>query len=454
MPNDVKVKAQRFLKYRKSDHAEKENDMRKDLSFCLPHTARRALALALTVPMLLSACGKQATPPATQTPTTSAAPTTAVTEHVPDRNIKIGIQRHPEKMVWFETLSAFPTPENPDEPFAYDLRSKDVTTIDLQPHAELLYKADFDTKTVWPQTLPEGFDPVALQELGKNPGLGVRTLHEQGIDGRGISIGIIDQTLLVDHEEYADRLMHYEEIPESNYPAAMHGAAVASLAVGKTCGVAPAAKLYYIGSILTTESAPNEITYEFYAQSIHRLLDLNLQLPKEEQIRVISISRGFDSTDKGYLEVMAAVERAKEEGVFIADTSIAREYGFELGGLQRPPLSDPDDMKNYGIGSWQRKHAGQFAKIERIFFPMNNRTYASWLGEQDYCYSNEGGWSWVMPYVSGLYALCCQVNPDVTPDSFWKAVQETAHRTEEVISGQKLPLTIVNPPALLEAMAK
>ncbi|NCB04783.1 MAG: hypothetical protein EOM69_04585, partial [Clostridia bacterium] len=50
IPNNAKVKAQRFLKYRKSDHAEKENDMRKDLSCRLPHTARRVLALALTVP--------------------------------------------------------------------------------------------------------------------------------------------------------------------------------------------------------------------------------------------------------------------------------------------------------------------------------------------------------------------------------------------------------------------
>lgn len=427
--------------------------MRKDLPCCLPHTARRALALALTVPMLLSACGKQATPPATQTPATSAA----VTEHVPDRNIKIGIQRHPEKMVWFETLSAFPTPENPDEPFAYDLRSKDVTTLDLQPHAELLYKADLDTKTVWPQTLPEGFDPVALQELGKNPGLGVRTLHEQGIDGRGISVGIVDFPLLVGHKEYADRLIHYEEIPESNYPAAMHGAAVASLAVGKTCGVAPAAKLYFIAAELTPDTSEYNETFVYEAKAIHRLLDINLQLPEKEKIRVISISNGWDPGYPGYDEVIAAVQRAKQEGVFVVSASLYGDYGYMLWGARRTPMANPDDVSHYEISTYYKDRISRWtpeALEECIFVLQDDRTYASWLGEQDYAYGQYGGQSWGIPYMAGLYALCCQVNSDVTPDSFWKAVQETAHRTEEVISGQKIPLTIVNPPALLEAMAK
>jgi subtilisin family serine protease len=88
-------------------------------------------------------------------------------------------------------------------------------------------------------------------ELGKNPGLDIRQLHEQGITGRGVGIAIIDQTLLVDHQEYVNQLRLYEEgsdIQGGWLQTQMHGPAVASIAVGKTTGVAPEADLFYIAT--------------------------------------------------------------------------------------------------------------------------------------------------------------------------------------------------------------
>jgi hypothetical protein len=85
------------------------------------------------------------------------------------------------------------------------------------------------------------------KEQAKNPGLGVRRLHEKGITGRGVRVAILDQPLLVDHQEYVERVRLYEEIDlQGRTEPAMHGAAVASIAVGKTVGVAPEAELYYI----------------------------------------------------------------------------------------------------------------------------------------------------------------------------------------------------------------
>lgn len=51
-----------------------------------------------------------------------------------------------------------------------------------------------------------------LMESGKNPGLGIRKLHKEGITGKGIGIAIIDQALLIDHVEYKEQLKMYEEI--------------------------------------------------------------------------------------------------------------------------------------------------------------------------------------------------------------------------------------------------
>ena len=98
-------------------------------------------------------------------------------------------------------------------PFEVDLRSYDLSGLDLKGSAGSLFFASFDDKTAWPvaERMPDGFDPKEIMELGKNPGLGVRSLHEKGITGRGVSIAIVDQTLLTEHNEYADRLGLYDQ---------------------------------------------------------------------------------------------------------------------------------------------------------------------------------------------------------------------------------------------------
>jgi subtilisin family serine protease len=87
-------------------------------------------------------------------------------------------------------------------------------------------------------------DAKYIMELGKNPGLGIRTLHQMGITGKGVYIGLIDQGLLTQHVEYKDRLRFYEEIHCLDDEATMHGPATASILAGKTAGVAPEATLY------------------------------------------------------------------------------------------------------------------------------------------------------------------------------------------------------------------
>lgn len=71
----------------------------------------------------------------------------------------------------------------------------------------------------------------------------MRQLHQKGITGQGISIAIVDQTLLVDHVEYRDRVLYYDDFGTGK-SSSMYGPTVASIAVGKTTGVAPAANLF------------------------------------------------------------------------------------------------------------------------------------------------------------------------------------------------------------------
>ncbi len=351
---------------------------------------------------------------------------------------------------------------NPDSrnPFQVDLRSRNVSGLDLGGRLPDLLHADYDDRTQWPAGLPSGFEPAKLMELGVNPGLGVRELHRRGITGRGIGIGVIDQTLLVEHVEYRDRLRLYEEIhllmAEPN--ASMHGAAVASIALGRTVGVAPEADLYYIAET-HGEMKNGRFEWDFkpLAQSIERLLDVNRRLPAANRIRVISISVGWSRGQAGFDEANAAVERATREGVFVISTAIEQTHKLAFHGLGRDPLEDPDDYRSYGLGSWWAKSflEGQrrFPPGARLLVPMDARSTASPTGEREYVHYSGGGWSWSVPYLAGLYALACQARDDLTPQLFWDTALKTG-RTVNVMNGnESLELgTIADPAALVDAL--
>lgn len=319
--------------------------------------------------------------------------------------------------------------ENLNRGWQVDVRSTDLSSLDLSDRLYDLLHADFDSSTIWPHKLPLDFDPDKIAEMGKDPGLNVKALHKEGITGKGVSIAIIDQTLLVDHAEYADRVRFYEEINISeDEPAQMHGPAVASIALGKTVGVAPEAELYYIAETHGTfNNGAFESDFTYLAQSIDRILEINRDLPQDKKIRVISISAGWLPEDKGYNEVVEAVERAKEEGIFVVSSVLERTYGFRFLGLGRNVLKNPNDFESYGPGSWWEDHyfLNESNYKNMLFVPMDSRATAGPTGINDYAFYYQGGLSWSIPYVAGLYALSCQVNPDITPDIFWKEALET-----------------------------
>ena len=370
--------------------------------------------------------------------------------------LKIGISRHPATANYGRgVLERLPSYDPKSRNYwQVDIRGCDLSSLALGGRLNDLLHSDFDSVTKWPDTLPEGFEPDEVMELAKDPGLGVRVLHEQGITGKGVGIAIIDQTLLVDHIEYKDRLIHYEEIHNKLLNSAMHGAAVASIAVGKTVGVAPEADLYYIAE----SHAPENYDFTRQAKCVDRIVEINDSLPQASKIRVLSMSIDWSQDRKGYAEVVAAVERAKAAGIFVVSASLYETYNQTMffSGLGRTPYADPNDPESYGPGaSWsQTFFSGSFDR-EALLFPMDARCTASPTGESDYVFYSRGGVSWSIPYIAGLYALACQVKPDVTPDEFWEAGLSTGDQVVLTQSGQSMLLSkIINPEKLIRELSE
>ncbi len=341
-----------------------------------------------------------------------------------------------------------------DYVFGYDVRSCDVSDVDFS-EIDNFQDLTFDTNTVWPKALPEGFDPDYILEYNKNPGLGVRELHKNGITGAGISVAIIDQPLLLDHEQYKDNLMYYERIHSPGEGAQMHGPAVASIAVGDTIGVAPDAKLYYIA---TNYGHFADDTYEFdasiIADCVMRILDINKHLPEDDKIRVISISRGYGEDDVGYDELNEAIDKANKQNVFVLTTTTKCYYDFTLMGMGREYIKDPDDFKSYAPPT-ENYYTNPEVFGGDILVPMNSRTFASWTGVDEYAIANQGGLSWAVPWFAGMYALSCQVKPDITPQGFMEVVRATGVTVDIEHNGETYKFgKIVNPAEIIKQLQK
>lgn len=331
-----------------------------------------------------------------------------------------------------------------------DARSCDLSGEDFSSSLDKLLYTQFDSKTIWPNSLPEGFDPQKIMDQNRNPGLGVRSLHEQGITGKGVNIGIVDQPLLTDHVEYKDRLKMYKDFNTSG-GASMHGPAVASIAVGNTVGVAPEANLYYVARDMAKNTDEKGVLAS-HIEGLTYLLDLNELLPEEDKLDVISISKGWNN-EEGASELNDLVKRAKEEGILVLYTS---SNNIRFMGTSREPLSSPDDRSTYRPGMFfanDYRFGGSFYE-NALMVPMDFRATASPTGTEDYASYTNGGLSWATPYLAGVYALARQVKPDITPEEFYTLAMETSSDipyTDEAGKESNL-YNLIDPPALIAAL--
>lgn len=428
----------------------------------------------ILVPILLLSCTPleiEETLPPVFTVTSQPLPSHTFTVRVPSATPNeitpsltlppISISRHPAPAD-FSNLN--PNPQlttydpNSGNPWQIDYRSTNLQGLDLSNSLNDLLYASFDSQTLWPapNRLPPGFDVQQIMEVGKDPGLGIRDLHVQGITGLGVGIAIIDQPLLVDHVEYKDRLRFYEEGPDvigAWMESAMHGAAVSSIAVGKTVGVAPQADLYYIamgGCFNISEHDPRD--YSCLAANILRIVQISQEMPEGRKIRVLSISYGWQPDSIGVDKVRDAVKEAKQVGIFVVSPNLSDFYYSDLMGLGRMALSDPNQFQSYLPGAYWANSLYQHLILSRmLLLPMDARTTASPSGVQDYVFYGIGGISWAVPYLAGMYALAVQVKPEITPEEFLRLAFHTGQTIQIDHNGSQYSLGVILDPAALIA---
>jgi len=276
-------------------------------------------------------------------------------------------------------------------------------------------------------------------EDGKNPGLGIIELHEQGIDGSGVNVAIIDQKLLLGHREYKNSLAGYSEYGEAKYEqTSMHGPAVASLLVGKSCGVAPEAKLTYM-------AVPSgERNFKWYVRALTDIIDANKVAKPSGKIRIVSCSIGYDTENPEpsldqWIQTKKDAERA---GIIVVDTSDDFKFDFLGGGSL-----DKNNIDGYDFALFLKERNTSDWKPHGIIVPSDYRTMAGRNGENEYMYEEKGGASWSVPYLAGIFALALQVNPELTQEELFRVATETAQTNSK-------GLKIINPKGIIEKIKK
>jgi len=362
-----------------------------------------------------------------------------------------------------------------------DLRGKDLSREDLsQVSTDILTTAQFDTETIWPniEKLPAGFNPEKFLEEGKNPGLGIKELHQQGIDGRGVVVAIIDHKLDIDHPEYRDSLIDCKEYgPAEEEPISMHGPAVASLLVGKDCGVALGAKLCYYA--VPSHSGKRDFTYN--TKALIDIIENNKNLASDKKVRVVSCSIGYrvDVSETGLDEYAKALQLAKDSGIFVVDV-LGDKVGVNFSGGGSP--EDKDNFESYSYWLSKRGQEREIllsqspdkifqiirrdgleasltdsalrdkisaklkAREREIIIPSDYRTVASSSRKRNqFFYEGKGGLSWSVPYLAGIFALALQVNPSIKQEEIAEIIDKTA-----IINTKGL--RIINRKGIIEAV--
>ena len=240
-------------------------------------------------------------------------------------------------------------------------------------------------------------------------------------------------------KRYADKpgVLHAEIMLPENAPPVDSASWAASVAVGKNCGVAPGASLYYIA----VDQRKNHT--EQYAAAILRLLEISKQLPKEQKIKAIAICE-YVTFEAACDEFEEAIRQAMAAGIYVIThwnevTNMIYLIPYSLSQfgpveVTRPdPLSDPEDPESYSPYHPGFESNYVYLQLHQLFFPLGARTFAS--ADGGYAFFQSGVEFMDPAYLAGLYAIAAQIYAveelpkeahSLTPRYFYEVIDHTA----------------------------
>lgn len=303
--------------------------------------------------------------------------------------------------------------------YSWSICGKDVSNIDMSELSiEEFKRLSFDSNTVFSEQQIAKFNPTELLEQGKFFSEDIMNIHNDGIDGTGINVGIIDTEFDINNDEFKNdkgesRVLFTKKFYPEDYTCkyeGFHGKTVTSLLGGRSCGVAPNCNIHLFNS---RDMWKQEERAEILKYIINSGIKLDL----------ISMSATLEDTEN----VLAYKKELEEKGCTFIDSSVFWK-DFSYGEKQDGELNiDPGLLE---LMSEVEKMPPKLRKItekipQNVIIPCANRTNIQ-VGDNGYMYNGVGCASWAIPQVAGLFALSKQLNHNISYQEFTEIARNTA----------------------------
>lgn len=316
----------------------------------------------------------------------------------------------------------------------------DVSEIDMSGlPIKMFRRLTFDTKTTFSQAQVEKFHPFDIIKQGKQFG----NIKESKIDGNETTIAIIDRFSDVSKKQFEGRTITVyrvskdgvEEVQsnedgiylkdaseeEDGLEKGYHGNTIASLAVGKECGVAPESNvvLFHIDGIGNQEAQ----------DAVLKFIDENREKEGFTIPDIISIS-AKTKIDKEMLKKLEKLGCAFiNSDIFVENFTLGRSNdGHELVR---------DEFIQYTIDAFAADRGIDINEKfnGKILIPVTGRTssYINDDGEEVYKYNGSFcGNSFAIGQVAGLFLKARQVDKSISYGNFIKIARNTAKTNEDM----------------------
>ncbi len=278
---------------------------------------------------------------------------------------------------------------------------------------ELLSKISFSTKTILPKNTP-----IKMEEDMFKKDDSFSKLHEDGINGEGINVAVIDYGFHIIHDEIKDNLI---KIINTSNDYHFHGSVVSSIFVGKDIGVCPKSKLYFYEC-----SYSNQIN-----DVINALKDIYKLNESGANIRVVNISASLHRENSEF-EIIS--NKLKGQGCYVIDSITFGEHFTCINKCYK--------TNKYYYNDWQ---SDGHKKLIGVLRPTYMLPFVE--TEKDYQYKEQNSYSWVIPVISGMFTLALQINPNLTYDEFVEIAEETKIINEDGI-------ILLNPVEIIKKIVK
>ena len=268
----------------------------------------------------------------------------------------------------------------------------------------------------------------------------VQKLHEQGINGQGINVAVIDLGFSTISNEIKESLKSYKTM--STHKSNFHGSVVSSQLVGKNLGVSPKSNLSFY-EYFDDNGGDRQVN-----DTLNALRDIIRLNEQGANIRIVNISASAheEQAPEIYKQLKAKLE---SQGCYIIDSPV---FGDELfTSCNFDPVN-----KEYYFSNWQLRAIEHYKSIDADRFQkaVDNTIVAGPSGgkmiplgetENDYIYEGAASYSWSIPRLSGMFALALQVNPDLTFKEFVDLARETKITNEQGFN-------LINPTGIIEKL--